>query len=219
MKAFIFTHKPDYPLAEMATAALGRLGVRTTWVVDMGDAVPEAKPPLVFTSTPRHGCLNGIKWVITQLETMLFHADDAEWILKVDSDTMVLSLGWLRGVQQDCEACGVYSISRELYGCCYALKASIIPRMLKAAEDWGQFDSIHGEDLIVAKLLDKCGASNIRHPYHSKHGALGFWCGDRKDPGPHEIICVQREMVTRRGHERDKVIESMRKISETASIK
>jgi GR25 family glycosyltransferase involved in LPS biosynthesis len=215
-RTYIITHGPDYPLAEMATAALERHGFKVTWAIDHQEPVPAPHGDLITTLGNRRSNLNGgIAWVIEQLQFMLDHAQGAEWVSKVDSDTLILERKWFDdAVAAGYDAIGFQCVSRDMYGFCYCIKTSLLPELIRLARERGE-DGTRAEDCIIAQLLETLGCNYLRHQYNPRRRVWGFWKGW---PGPEEklsrfqIVCVQRLPFGRVGEERNGSIAAMRKI-------
>lgn len=122
MNAVIFTYPADYPLSAIAARALGKLGVKTFLAIDRKDPVPEIEgAEIIQTTFPRRGNLNGTDCIQGILRTLHECADGDDYVLKVDSDTVVRGLEWLRGRTEP--AVGLRHVElRCLYGACYALR-------------------------------------------------------------------------------------------------
>jgi hypothetical protein len=152
MTGLIFTHPPDYALAALSARALGKLGIRPVLAVDAGDPVPVIEgAEVITTSFKRRGNLNGKECVEGILATLLAVADGDEYVLKLDSDTMVLGMGWLHGRTEP--AVGLFHPGyRIFFGACYALRVDRLPEYQAAAAAMPESISC-SEDIEMGKLL------------------------------------------------------------------
>lgn len=154
-RAVIFTHPPDYVRASYAARSLQAAGIDPVLAVDAGD------PPIrmeglrvIRTHAPRMRNLNGMPWIREQLRTLLDQAA-GEWVLKVDSDTMVFSDAWFRDRPEI--AVGMRDRGRrELYGMVYALRTAALPAMIAAADAMPE-DGFAPEDIYVSRIAASVG--------------------------------------------------------------
>lgn len=168
MKAVIFTHPPDYVAAGLAARALRGLGVRPILAIDRKDPKLAVEGcTVVRTSAPRQGNLNGTAWVREALRTM-HAAGAADYVLKVDSDTIVRGLGWLEGPA--CAAAGVWVPAMSgMNGCCYALGTGFLDEMIRRADLLPE--SAHcPEDRTIGKLAAECGP--VRYQTYGEPGCV-----------------------------------------------
>ena len=148
MKALIFTYPPDYVAAAIAARQAARTGVEPVLCIDSRDpelAVDGVR--VLRTDFPRVGNLNGGACVRGILETMLAEAD-GERILKLDSDTMLFGLDWLKGRGE--AVVGRSSPDRALYGFCYSIRRDALAAMLREASTI--HDPFCAEDRTMAEL-------------------------------------------------------------------
>jgi len=171
MKAVIFTHPSDYAAALACGAGLERLGLTVVFSIDAADDAGDLPLPH-RTTEPRNGNLRGKNWVIAQLQALQEIAGADEWILKVDSDTAVLSLDWMNLATPATVMLGadVPKAPGAIYGCCYALRVEAIPDLLAKARAM-PFSSNCFEDGATARLAGS-GATAI--PFQPKGGV---WAG------------------------------------------
>jgi hypothetical protein len=180
IRAVIFTHGPDYPAAALASAALDRLGVEVVWAIDRAEAVavPEGVA-FIHTHFERRGNLNGIACVIGILETLAAVGAGADWVLKVDSDAMLLTLQWLLDRLEDLVGF-TYAPSRGetgIFGFCYAFQPPALPRFLAAARARGE-TAVTAEDMVMGELGASAGSCH-RHPFRDA------WAGGANGFGPY----------------------------------
>lgn len=218
-KTYIITHSPDYLLAQIATKVLLRQGFDVAWAVDSKEDLPAPHNDIIRTYEKRGGNLNGgTKWVIEQLQLMYDNANGAEWVIKVDSDTLILDRKWFdEALAEGYEAIGFRSSRRQMFGFCYCIKVSLIPSLIELAEENGDLNDIAAEDLIVAELLKKSGCRYLRSKYAPQKGVWGFWKSapeiEERMAKKFQIICVQRAAFARVGQERLPVLKAMRQIA------
>lgn len=185
MTAVIFTHPPDYPKAAIAAASLRRLGVDTTWAIDANDPTDGIPPeiPVIRSSVPRNGNLRGPQWTAEQLAIMASVGSGHDWVIKIDSDTVVGRLCWLKSALPHHDLAGMFLLHPgmtvpRLYGGLYAIR----PESITAA----RLDSIaslpvnsdDNEDRIVGMLFPSARNHAFRHDRQSGMMA-GF---DRDSP-------------------------------------
>lgn len=152
MTAVIFTHPPDYALAAISARVLARQGVRPVLAIDRRDPVPEVEGALIHRTTfPRRGNLNGKDCVRGVLATLDRFADEDDYVLKVDSDTLVLGLDWLKGRTEP--AVGLqHPEMRFFFGAAYALRADRLPEYRAAAMLLPESRTL-SEDVEIGKML------------------------------------------------------------------
>lgn len=155
MTALIYTYPPDYVMASQVARGLLALGVRPLLAIDARDprlAVEGVE--VIRTSFDRQKNLNGRDFILGNLRLMQEHAT-GDYTLKVDSDTLVLSLEFLAGRTEI--AVGVWTT--QMQGCCYALRTEALPDLIAEAEQavppgvWLMEDAVTGE---LAKRLGPC---------------------------------------------------------------
>jgi hypothetical protein len=164
MTGVIFTHPPDYALAALSARALRKLGIRVVLAVDAADPLPaiEGVDTIVTTTFRRNGNLNGKACVQGILATLAAAADGDDYVLKLDSDTMLLGLGWLAG--HTAPAVGLFDPSvRIFYGACYALRVDRLLEYQQAAAVMPESYSCP-EDIEIGKLLPGRFAYENRAP-------------------------------------------------------
>lgn len=158
--AVIFTHPPDYVAARYAAECLRRAGARPVLALDEHD--PHLRVDgidVIRTSFPRVGNLNGMDCVRGILQTLDEQAGTGEYVLKVDSDTLVMSLDWLKGRTETAVGMNEPTLEgrrhgRALYGMCYALKVADLPELRAAA----RYEDRHcSEDIRMGELAAEVG--------------------------------------------------------------
>lgn len=138
------------------------------------------------TTFPRGGNLNGLACLLGQLNTLHACAGDAEWVLKVDSDTVVRGLTWLAGRAEP--LVGFCAEARALYGACYAVRGTSIRPFYRAAAEM-DFRGVRAEDLMMAAVGRRLGMhaheSRVEGPYFA-----GWHWGYKN---PNRMVEVYRE--------------------------
>ena len=138
---FIFTHAPEAPLLSRCVAA-ARAGKGdhefAVVVVEDGNAplsditrgeLAADGVRVVRSTEPRLGNLRGVRWFAEQMEIMSDHAGDAEVVLKIDPDTLVLSLSnVLRPLVEDGAllGAGFGEPGSHVFGPCYAFRRWVV---------------------------------------------------------------------------------------------
>ncbi|MCW1886205.1 hypothetical protein OKA04_15815 [Luteolibacter flavescens] len=155
MTATIFTHPPDYAQAALAGRALRSCGVKVVLAIDAADPVPEVEGCRVARTTFRRlGNLNGKACVEGILATIQENADGDPYQMKVDSDTLVMGLGWLEGRIEP--AVGMHHRipphDRFMFGAAYALRTDLLDDYRAAAAMLPESDH-YSEDVEIGKLL------------------------------------------------------------------
>jgi hypothetical protein len=104
LTCFIFTHAPEAPLLDrcIATARAGKGTHEVAFVVVEDGNAPLPKKSrndlerdgvtVVRSLQPRNGNLRGLRWFAEQMEIFSDHAGEANLIIKIDPDTLVLSI-------------------------------------------------------------------------------------------------------------------------------
>lgn len=175
IRIYLFTYAGDAEEAlvcvQCAAAALPEAVI--TVVDDSAAPVPpEARRALVAygaryrrSSFPRCGNLRGPDCVRGIIATLAGGAADGDTVVKIDSDTLLLSGGWIRDMQRNglaFHAAGYQAPSRPLerctYGNCYAINGRAA-RL--AAEELMQADipELAPEDLTICRTIQ-----NLFHP-------------------------------------------------------
>lgn len=181
MKAVIFTYAPDYGKAMIAAAALARCGVESVIALDQAEAVPwPGDHRVVITTFPRRANLNyrecsiGILRLIAELG-----ADDPNgFVIKCDSDTILLSTEWMENETMDVSGVGVALNDFPLYGCLYAVRPRAVPAIIaeiESREVEGKWKGMHpGEDLILGTVARSLGILKS-WDYHTRGCPFRFW--------------------------------------------
>ena len=86
----IFTCERDYAIAEIAAASAQRLGHDILMVVSQTDKKPNFQYKTICSATNRKGNLRGgAAWVKEQLSILRNAAIGYDWVIKLDSDTII----------------------------------------------------------------------------------------------------------------------------------
>ena len=171
MKAFIFTHPPDYQIAYVAYEALKeRAGVdEVVLAYDKAHSKPDPAFNSTLTNFQRFGNLNGATFMKGALDLYERESDGHDVILKVDSDTLVFNTDW---VDHSSLLTGFeYEPHRPFYGMAYAIKAEGIP-LIKDLLEISQYKLNFPEDIMIYELCKELGIK--RYPYN---GDTGPWAG------------------------------------------
>lgn len=126
-----FTYSNDAPLLELALQAVPRLRAQghavDVYIIDDA-ASPMKEPPAGSrywqTHFDRKGNLNGSECICGMVDVYnaIFKNSVYEWVIKVDSDTFVNSLDWLRAVSSQTHAfAGTVHVHDYCSGSCYAV--------------------------------------------------------------------------------------------------
>lgn len=147
--AVIFTWPPDYLAAAYAARALLRIGVRVVLAIDAMHPPPMVEGcEVIVTSFARQGNLNGKKCVEGILRTLWEQSrEEDEWVLKVDSDCLVMAMRWLDGRTE--EAVGMFHPGhRGFFGFCYGILRRSIPALRERAADLPADAWLHEDETI-----------------------------------------------------------------------
>ena len=176
LTCFIFAHTPEAPLLSrcVAAARAGKGDHETTFVVveDGNAPLPDATRTelaasgvrLVRTFEPRLGNLRGVRWFAEQMRVMSDNAGDADLVLKIDPDTLVLSLANVVGPLEerpDLAGAGFGKDARYVYGPCYAFRRWIVDYL---AARYAAMPDAGGEELRAASAITN--GSQAAEPVH-----------------------------------------------------
>lgn len=212
--AVIFTWPKDYEMAGIAARALRNCGVRTYLAIDSKDPrVHIDGASLVSTNFPRGGNLNGMDCMVGIVDTLAAVArEEDDWVLKVDSDTLVHSLDWLWDVPTEATLAGTghdpaKNDGRTLYGCCYAMRPSGIAALREQILHAGT-RATKCEDLMIGNAGQALGVLHRYVLHKDKH--MGPYLEKRTQPEMlerYQAICVQR--TSRNPNARAEVVDKM----------
>lgn len=165
------TYAADAELCACAAKSVGRLRgvcpedrIRLVIADDAAaplDTLPAEADARLTTDFPRRGNLNGVGCVRGLLATYVAAAlPDDDWVLKLDSDTYLCHLEWLRGRTVGCVYSGT-GVGPKIFGSCYALT----PKTAAAALELTQADDVAQrlagayapEDLVISCLARMTG--------------------------------------------------------------
>lgn len=169
IRIYLFTYAGDADEAQACVrCALAALPEAVITVADdEADPVPERTRKALLaagaryrqTSFPRYGNLRGPECVRGIISTLAGEAEDNDVIVKIDSDTLLLSGGWVRDMQSNglaLHASGYqdpdHPSERSAYGTCYAISGRAA-RL--AAEELMQADipELAPEDLTICRTI------------------------------------------------------------------
>ena len=179
IRIYLFTYAGDADEAlvcvRCAAAALPEAVI--TVVDDSAAPLPERVRSVLMltgarycqTGWPRNGNLRGPECVRGIISTLAGEAEDEDVIVKIDSDTLLLSGGWVRDMQRNglaLHASG-YRVprnpsERSAYGNCYALSGRAA-RMAAEALECAAIPPLAPEDLTICRaVMDVCGRERVR---------------------------------------------------------
>jgi hypothetical protein len=176
LTCFIFTHAPEAPLLGrcIATARSGVGAHDASFVVveDGNSPLPQATRTalladgvaVVRTHEPRLGNLRGVRWFTEQMAVMSDHAGEADLLVKIDPDTLVLSLANVVKPLVEKPALAGTGYGRNelfLYGSCYAVRRWIVDYL---AAKYSRLGDIGQDELRVATAITNGGS--IVRPVH-----------------------------------------------------
>lgn len=213
LAAVIFTYPKDYEAAGYAARALRNCGARVYLAIDSKDPkIHIDGGQVIRTHFPRGGNLNGIECMTGILDTLAaVQQEKDQWLLKVDSDTIVHSLAWLK-VDPAFDLVGTghdpaKNDGRTLYGCCYAIRPKGLEALRAKIVETGT-KKTKCEDLMLGNAGEALGV--LRRYILHEEGHMG----------PHltrfsvdelmrryQAICVQR--TGKHSTARAEVVEKM----------
>lgn len=181
IRALIFTHAPDYPLAVVAATQLLHHGIETILCIDQKEETEPEWPLVRRTTFERSGNLNGVEAVSGIIDLLEEYGKGMDWIMKVDSDVIIFSIDWLLvpgGIGWKPKMIGhTYPPMRGekgIYGAVYAIQPSILPEMRRRLLLRGE-QRQRAEDMIMGLL----GHGFLhRHRFGGGKGHLRFWRHD-----------------------------------------
>lgn len=158
--------------AELCAAAVARLvarGIPVTVAHDAADPMPAVPgATMVSTTYPRAGNLNGRDCIIGILDSLAALApegDAPDWLLKVDSDTLVLP-AFLAALDAAPAATAVYGLTypgREFSGAAYAVRPAALPELRRRALMlWPGLHYV--EDLTLWRMIQAARLPVLRGP-------------------------------------------------------
>lgn len=174
LTCYIFTHAPEAPLLPrcIATARAGKGNHSASFVVvedgnsplpqDTRNVLAADGVQVVRTTETRRGNLRGVRWFAEQMTVMSDHAGDADLVIKIDPDTLVLSLAnAVKPLVDDptLSGAGWGSDDRYVYGPCYAFRRWIIDYL---AAKYSETASVRQEELREAAAISN-GSVMDRH--------------------------------------------------------
>lgn len=177
--AIIFTHPPDYAKAELATLAAQRCGLSVNWVIDQADTTDGIPPsiPIIRSNSHRNGNLRGKPWIIEQLTIMASVGDGHDWVIKIDSDTVIDRLDWLESAADHHHLVGTFigygePLPPRLFGGCYAIRSNQIERTRQRVETM-PVESCDNEDRIIGMQFSDDEIHSFQ--FNSDRGMMAGW--------------------------------------------
>lgn len=208
IRIYIFTYAGDAQeaVACVRCARTALPGALVTVADDSAFPVPEEvrRAFLAYgarykrTDFPRNGNLNGPECVRGIISTLAAGAAPDDIVIKIDSDTVLLSGAWLREMERDgldwystgygldhCEGA-----ERGAYGNCYAMSGRAA-RLAAAALQERDLPPLAPEDLTIARtVFDLCGDDRVRlvSPWtpENRAGRWSWWNWDSVTTDPED---------------------------------
>lgn len=201
IRIYIFTYAGDAQeaVACVRCARTALPGALVTVVDDSAATVPESvrRAFLAYgaryrqSGFPRNGNLRGPECVRGIISTLAAGVADADIVVKIDSDTALLSGDWLREMERDgldWYSCG--SSARESYGLCYAMtgRAAKLAEVALQAE---KMAPLAPEDYMICRTVQKvCGQEHCRlvEPWTpgNRAGRWSWWNWDSSTTDPED---------------------------------
>lgn len=201
IRIYIFTYAGDAQEA-VACVRCARTALPDALVTVADDAafpVPEeARNALLAygaryrrTDFPRNGNLNGPECVRGIISTLAAGSADDDIIVKIDSDTALLSGEWVRNMSGDgldWYACG--SGARRFFGLCYAMSGKAA-RLASEALQHATLPENAPEDLTIGRtVIDLCGVErgHFADPWtpQNRAGRWSWWNWDSSTTDPED---------------------------------
>jgi hypothetical protein len=161
MIAVIYTHLPDYLIAGTSARVLAAQGVRVFLAIEReAPAFACEFATVIRTNFDRRGNLNGRAFIAGHLKLLSSLADGDDYVLKVDSDTLVTDAARLVEGRTE-HAVGVFATGMGgMQGCCYALRRESLPALCEAAGNLpaGRFLM---EDRAIGELAGSLGPVHL----------------------------------------------------------
>lgn len=201
IRIYIFTYAGDAneAVACVRCARTALPGALVTVVDDCASPVPESvrRAFLAYgaryrqSSFPRNGNLRGPECVRGIVSTLAGGAADDDIVIKIDSDTALLSSAWLREMDWDgldWYSCG--SSARQSYGMCYAMTGRAA-KMAEAVLKEASLEPLAPEDYTICRtVLGMCGDDRVRlvSPWtpRNRAGRWSWWNWDSSTTDPED---------------------------------
>lgn len=133
------------------------------------------------TFYPRGGNLLGPENLKGQVSEMARAAEGADVLVKIDCDTLLLRSDWVEALADEPEAllAGSYKgLHNYPMGHCYAVRASILPELLKDVETYPGWAACY-EDYEIGTRLHRLAGGNMDYALRWRSGVDdGFWLCD-----------------------------------------
>ena len=133
------------------------------------------------TFYPRGGNLLGPENLKGQVSEMARAAEGADVLVKIDCDTLLLRSDWVEALADEPEAllAGSYKgLHNYPMGHCYAVRASILPELLKDVETYPGWAACF-EDYEIGTRLHRLAGGNMDYALRWRSGVDdGFWLCD-----------------------------------------
>lgn len=201
IRIYIFTYAGDAQeaVACVRCARTALPGALVTVADDSAFPVPEEARNAFLaygaryrrTNFPRNGNLNGPECVKGIISTLAGGVADDDIVVKIDSDTALLSGGWIEsmsGAGLDWYCCGTGA--RRFYGLCYAMSG----RVARLAADALQHENLPEnapEDLTIGRtVINLCGVERgqFASPWtpENREGRWSWWNWDSNTADPED---------------------------------
>lgn len=216
LKALVMTHPPDYANATIASRVAAALGMDVSWCIDSKssrDGIPSFVK-VIETSVERNGNLNGEKWILEQIRIMGDECIGYDWVVKLDSDSIIGRLDWLLLAEGHHWLVGLFwpydnSVSGprgKLNGPCYAINGRGVSYLLNLKSLKGCGERV-GEDYLIGTLIPE--EHILKHRFHERKGMMSGW---RWDTSREASYWLERyEVLTiHRPHNSEKSIDRLR---------
>lgn len=201
IRIYIFTYAGDAneAVACVRCARTALPSAVVTVVDDTNAPVPESvRRTLVAygaryrqTDFPRCGNLRGPECVRGIISTLAEGAADADIVVKIDSDTALLSGGWIEsmpGAGLDWYSCGTGA--RRFFGLCYAMSGKAA-RLASEAIQYAHLPENAPEDLTIGRtVINLCGVERgqFASPWtpENREGRWSWWNWDSVTTNPED---------------------------------
>lgn len=210
----IFTYTKDAELAEVAAAAAIRAGasVLLVWDREIPPDAEQRTPDAIHTAStfPRNGNLNGRECCLGILDIFNSVAEGVDWVVKVDSDTLISArlLERLESSRKDSEGFYVLNTATPWWGCCYALRSATVRKLSEIAQSWN-FQGACPEDHTIYQMMLHNGMTRgfgeIGWVFYGPNGKVvqpkgeAIHYGDvRNIPGPPFTLAYRKSYIAKR---------------------
>lgn len=194
-----FSYNNDAPLLRLALQAVPFLQQKgdgvTAYVLDDASAPLDMPPSGVRywrTGFPRGGNLNGLPCIMGMVDeyAAILNMGKYDWLVKVDCDTFINSLDWLRGLSpRETAFAGTIHVNDHCSGACYAVSRAgvdVLQERLQCPSWQGKAARGHCEDKVIYHMsrLSGLNVCAFRNDDNELDGSLYHdWMEtERKEP-------------------------------------